>query len=362
MSRFWSAVVHGLTPYTPGEQPKIDNLVKLNTNEHPYGPSPKALEAIRLATTDALRLYPDPNGDALKHALARHHGVQPAQIFVGNGSDEVLAHAFQALLKQDGALWFPDVTYSFYPVYCGLYGIRHKVVPLAEDFTLRVDDYLPGNGEQAGAIIFPNPNAPTGRLLPLEAVERIVAGNPDAVVLVDEAYVDFGGQSAIALVDRYPNLLVVHTFSKSRSLAGLRVGYAVGHPDLIEGLERVKNSFNSYPLDRLALAGAVASVEDDAFFQTSCQRVIQTRDQLVSDLTALGFDVLPSAANFVFARHPAHGGAELAAALRQRAILVRHFKQPRIDSFLRITVGTDEQSAVLVEALRSLVTAAVPAT
>lgn len=361
MSRFWSAVVHGLIPYTPGEQPKIDNLVKLNTNEHPYGPSPKALEAIRHATSDALRLYPDPNGDAIKGALARHHGVKPAQIFVGNGSDEVLAHAFQALLKQDGELWFPDVTYSFYPVYCGLYGIRHKVVPLAADFTLRVEDYLPRKGEQAGAIIFPNPNAPTGRLLPLEAVERIVAGNPDAVVLVDEAYVDFGGQSAIALVEHYPNLLVVHTFSKSRSLAGLRVGYAVGHPDLIEGLERVKNSFNSYPLDRLALAGAVASVEDDAFFRTSCQRVIQTREQLVSDLYALGFEVLPSAANFVFARHPAHDGAELASALRQQAILVRHFKQPRIDQFLRITVGTEEQSAILVGALRKLVAAAVPA-
>lgn len=361
MSRFWSAVVHGLTPYVPGEQPKIDHLVKLNTNEHPYGPSPKALEAIRHATSDALRLYPDPNGEALKNALARHHGVQPSQIFVGNGSDEVLAHAFQALLKQDGELWFPDVTYSFYPVYCGLYGIRHRVIPLAEDFTLRVQDYLPSEGAKAGAIVFPNPNAPTGRLLPLEAVERIVAGNPDVVVLVDEAYVDFGGQSAIALVGHHPNLLVVHTFSKSRSLAGLRVGYAVGHPDLIEGLERVKNSFNSYPLDRLALAGAVASVEDDAFFQTSCQRVVKTRDQLVADLTALGFEVLPSAANFIFARHPGHDAAQLAAALRQRDILVRHFKLPRIDQFLRITVGTDPQCTTLVEALRSLVATTVEA-
>jgi histidinol-phosphate aminotransferase len=357
MSRYWSAVVHGLTPYTPGEQPTIDNLVKLNTNEHPYGPSPKALQAIRDATTDALRLYPDPNADALKAVLASQHGVQRAQIFVGNGSDEVLAHAFQALLKQDRELWFPDVTYSFYPVYCGLYGIRHRAVPLADDYTLQAQDYLPSNGQRAGAIIFPNPNAPTGTLLPLEAVERIVAGNPDAVVLVDEAYVDFGGQSAIALVDRYPNLLVVHTFSKSRSLAGLRVGYAVGHADLIEGLERVKNSFNSYPLDRLALAGAVASVQDDAFFRANCQRVIQTRDQLVADLAALGFAVLPSAANFVFARHPAHDGAQLAAALRQQAILVRHFKLPRIDQFLRITVGTDAQCAILVEALRRLVAA-----
>ena len=354
MSRYWSAVVHGLTPYVPGEQPKIDNLVKLNTNEHPYGPSPKALAAIRDAASDALRLYPDPNADALKAALARRHGVQPDQIFVGNGSDEVLAHAFMALLKHDRELWFPDVTYSFYPVYCGLYDIAHRKVPLADDFTIRVEDYLPQGTHRAGAIIFPNPNAPTGRLLALDAVERIVQGNPDAVVLVDEAYVDFGGESAIKLVHRCPNLLVVHTFSKSRSLAGLRVGYAVGHPDLIEGLERVKNSFNSYPLDRLALAGAVASVEDEAFFQESCRRVIATRDALVGQLHDLGFEVLPSAANFVFARHPLRDGAALAAGLRQRAIIVRHFKQPRIDAFVRITVGTDEQCGRLVDALREL--------
>ena len=357
MSRFWSAVVHGLTPYVPGEQPKLDNLVKLNTNEHPYGPSPKALAAIREATTDALRLYPDPNADALKAALARRHGVQANQIFVGNGSDEVLAHAFMALLKQDQPLWFPDITYSFYPVYCGLYGVAHRTLPLAEDFSIRVEDYLPqdqAGTERPGAIIFPNPNAPTGRLLPLEAVERIVAGNPDAVVLVDEAYVDFGGDSAIALVDRYPNLLVVHTFSKSRSLAGLRVGYAVGHPALIEGLERVKNSFNSYPLDRLALAGAVASVEDEAFFQDSCRKVIATRETLVADMTALGFEVLPSAANFIFARHPGHDAAQLAAKLRERAIIVRHFKQARIDQFLRITVGTDDQCAVLAATLKEI--------
>ncbi len=354
MSRFWSAVVHGLTPYVPGEQPKLDNLVKLNTNEHPYGPSPKALEAIRAATGDSLRLYPDPNADALKAALARRHGLQPKQIFVGNGSDEVLAHAFMALLKQDRPLWFPDISYSFYPVYCGLYDIAHRMIPLAEDFSIRVDDYLPQGSERPGAIIFPNPNAPTGRLLPLAAVERIVAGNPDAVVLVDEAYVDFGGESAIGLIDRYPNLLVVHTFSKSRSLAGLRVGFAAGHADLIEALERVKNSFNSYPLDRLAIAGAVASVEDEAFFQESCRKVIATRERLVADMRALGFEVLPSAANFIFARHPQRDGAELTAELRKRAIIVRHFKAARIDQFMRITIGTDEQCGILVGALKDI--------
>ena len=354
MSRYWSAVVHGLTPYVPGEQPKLDNLVKLNTNEHPYGPSPRALEAIRAATGEALRLYPDPNADALKAALARRHGLQPQQVFVGNGSDEVLAHAFMALLKHERALWFPDVTYSFYPVYCGLYGIAHRTVPLAADYSIRVEDYLPQGEDRAGAIIFPNPNAPTGRALALAEVERIVAANPEAVVLVDEAYVDFGGESAIALVDKYPNLLVVHTFSKSRSLAGLRVGFAAGHAGLIEALERVKNSFNSYPLGRLAIAGAVASVEDEEHFRASCGKVIATRETLLGQMRAQGFEVLPSAANFIFARHPARDGAELAAELRKRAIIVRHFKAPRIDQFLRITVGTDAQCAILVGALEEI--------
>ena len=356
MSQYWSAVVHGLTPYVPGEQPKISQLIKLNTNEHPDGPSPRVLEAIRAATDEGLRLYPDPNADALKAALARHHGLNPAQVFVGNGSDEVLAHAFLALLNRPGGLWFPDITYSFYPVYCGLYGIDHRAVPLADDFSIRVDDYLPSPGQAAGAIIFPNPNAPTGMPMPLGEVERLVAGNPQAVVLVDEAYVDFGGQSAVGLIDRYPNLLVCHTFSKSRSLAGLRVGYALGQAELIEGLERVKNSFNSYPMDRLALAGAQASVEDDAYFRASCARVVQTREQLVAELQAIGFAVLPSAANFIFARHPAHRGADLAQALRDRAIIVRHFPRPaRISDFLRITVGSPAQCSALVAALKELV-------
>jgi histidinol-phosphate aminotransferase len=355
MSQYWSATVHSLTPYVPGEQPKMDNLVKLNTNEHPFGPSPRVLEAIKGAVNDSLRLYPDPNADALKTALANHHKVTPQQVFVGNGSDEVLAHAFMALLKHPGALWFPDISYSFYPVYCGLYGIDYRTVPLANDFSICADDYLPRNGQAAGAIIFPNPNAPTGCPLSLHDVERIVAGNPQAVVLIDEAYVDFGAESAVGLVDRYPNLLVAHTFSKSRSLAGLRVGYAIGSAALIDGLERVKNSFNSYPLDRLALVGAVASLEDDAYFRDSCAKVIATREALVADLKGLGFDVLPSAANFIFTRHPEHSGELLATQLRERAIIVRHFKLPRIDAFLRITVGTPEQCGALVQALKVLV-------
>ena len=354
MSQYWSAVVHGLTPYVPGEQPKISKLIKLNTNEHPWGPSPRALEAIRAATNDTLRLYPDPNADALKTALARHHGVQANQVFVGNGSDEVLAHAFMALLKHPGGLWFPDITYSFYPAYCALYGIDYRTIPLADDFSIRAEDYLPRDGQAAGAIAFPNPNAPTGCALPLAEVERIVAGNPQAVVLIDEAYTDFGADSAVALVKRYPNLLVCHTFSKGRSLAGLRVGYAIGSVALVEGLERVKNSFNSYPLDRLALAGAIASVEDDAYYRDNCAKVIAAREQLAADLQDLGFEVLPSAANFVFARHPVHSGAALASSLRERAIIVRHFKLPRIDEFLRITVGTPEQCGALVAALSEI--------
>lgn len=351
MSRFWSPVVGTLSPYVPGEQPKLQNLVKLNTNEHPYGPSPKVLEAIRAASDDTLKLYPDPSSDQLRQAIAATVGVQASQVFVGNGSDEVLAHAFLALLKHDKPLRFPDITYSFYPVYCGLYGIQYETVPLAADFSINVDDYLPGANGAAGAIIFPNPNAPTGRALSLADVERIVAANPDAVVVVDEAYVDFGGESAVGLVARYDNLLVVQTLSKSRSLAGLRVGFAVGSAELIDGLERVKNSFNSYPIDRLASAGAVAALEDTEYFEQTRQAVIETRSRMTAGLEALGFEVLPSAANFVFARHPLKDAAGLAAALRERSIIVRHFRHARIDQFLRITVGTDEQVNLLLKAL-----------
>jgi histidinol-phosphate aminotransferase len=350
MSRYWSAVVGKLTPYVPGEQPKLPNLVKLNTNENPYGPSPKVLEALRAETGDTLRLYPDPNADRLKEAIAGYFCVTPKQVFVGNGSDEVLAHAFLGLLRHDRPVLFPDITYSFYPVYCGLYDVACETVPLTDTFAIRPADYARPNG----GIVFPNPNAPTGRALALADIEQILAANPDSVVVIDEAYVDFGAETAVPLVARYPNLLVVQTLSKSRSLAGLRVGFAVGHEDLIEALERVKNSFNSYPLDRLAIAGAVAAMEDRAHFEQTRQAVIQSRETLVKELAALGFEVLPSAANFIFARHPRHDAGELAAALRSRSIIVRHFRQPRIEQFLRITVGTDEQCQALIAALRQI--------
>ena len=353
MSRFWSPVVGALTPYVPGEQPKIANLVKLNTNENPYPPSPRVLEAIRAELGDdgaRLRLYPDPNAGLLKAAIAGTYGVTPPQVFVGNGSDEVLAHVFLALLRHERPLLFPDITYSFYPVYCGLYGIDYRTVPLAEDFTIDPADYARPNG----GIIFPNPNAPTGRLLALAAIERMLEASADSVVVVDEAYVDFGGESAIPLVDRHDNLLVVRTLSKSRSLAGLRVGFAIGHPALIEALERVKNSFNSYPLDRLAIAGAVAALADAGHFERTRRAVIASRDTLTAELESLGFAVLPSAANFIFARHARRDAAELANALRQRGIIVRHFRLPRIDQFLRITVGTAAECAALTAALRGI--------
>jgi len=352
MSRYWSKLVHALTPYIPGEQPKINNLIKLNTNENPYGPSPKVIAALQKEATDSLRLYPDPNSDGLKQAIALYHGLNANQVFVGNGSDEVLAHVFNALLKHDKPILFPDITYSFYPVYCGLYEIAFETVPLNDAFEIKVEDYFKANG----GIIFPNPNAPTGRLVALGDIERLLNQNTESVVVIDEAYVDFGGESAVKLVNRYPQLLVTHTLSKGRSLAGLRVGYAVGHPDLIDALHRVKDSFNSYPLDRFAQAGATAAIEDQAYFEECCQRVIKTRGVVVESLQRLGFEVLPSGANFIFARHPSHDAERLSALLREQKIIIRHFKKPaRIDQFLRITIGTDAECQALISALENII-------
>jgi histidinol-phosphate aminotransferase len=352
MSRYWSKVVQGLTPYVPGEQPKLPNLVKLNTNESPYGPSKRVLDALRAEVGDTLRLYPDPGSDKLRAAIAKRHSLTPEQVFVGNGSDEVLAHVFMALLKHDAPMLFPDITYSFYPVYCGLYGIAYETVPLSAKFEIDVNDYLRNNG----GIIFPNPNAPTGQQVPLSDIERLLIANTNSVVVIDEAYVDFGGVSCVPLIPHYPHLLVTHTLSKSRALAGLRVGYATGNADLIEALNRVKDSFNSYPLDRFAQAGATAAMEDETYFNAMCRKVIDSKSRLIGDMQALGFDVLPSAANFIFARFPGRDGADIAAKLRERSIIVRHFRNPpRISPFMRITIGTDEQCAGLVDALREIV-------
>jgi histidinol-phosphate aminotransferase len=347
MSRYWSPLVHQLSPYVPGEQPKIENLIKLNTNENPYGPSPRALSAIAAEVDDSLRLYPDPSAVPLSQALADYYGLSTEQVFVGNGSDEVLAHIFHGLFQHPAPLLFPDITYSFYPVYSALYGIEYEALPLTDAFELRVSDYVKPNA----GIIFPNPNAPTGRLLPLADIEWLLQRNTDSVVVVDEAYIDFGGESAVRLVNDFPNLLVTQTFSKSRSLAGLRVGFALGHPELIQALVRVKDSFNSYPLDRLAIAGATAAIEDREYFERTRQAVIEGREALAHSLNELGFQVPPSAANFLFACHPQRDAGELAAKLRERGIIVRHFRQPRIDQYLRITIGKPEENAALVAAL-----------
>ncbi|MCP3464759.1 histidinol-phosphate transaminase [Bradyrhizobium sp. CCGUVB23] len=350
MSRFWNPVVHTLSPYVPGEQPKQDGVVKLNTNENPYQPSPRVLAAVASAA-ERLRLYPDPRASQLREAIAAHYKVAPEEVFVGNGSDEVLAHTFQALLKHDAPLLFPDVTYSFYPVYCGLYGVAHEEVPLDAAMRVHITDYR----RPCSAILLCNPNAPTGIALPRDTIAALLTEHPDQLVVIDEAYVDFGAESAVPLVARHDNLLVIQTFSKSRALAGLRVGFAIGQRPLIEALERVKDSFNSYPIDCLALAGATAAIADDAWFEQTRARIMANRETLTRDLSGLGFEVLPSQANFVFARHRSQGGADLAAALRQRGVLVRHFKKPRIENFLRITVGTEEQCGRLIDVLRGLI-------
>ena len=353
-SSFFSPVVAQLVPYLPGEQPKLARLVKLNTNENPYPPSPRVIAAIQAAAQQGLQLYPDPDSMALRQAIAVHHGLSAQHVFMGNGSDEVLAHAFFAFFQQHCPLLMPDISYSFYQVYGRLYDIPVELMPLTEAMQLDVAAYARPEGESVAGVVIANPNAPTGIGVPLAAIEQLLRLHPKRIVLVDEAYVDFGGESAIPLVAQYPNLLVVHTLSKSRSLAGLRVGFACGQSHLIDALERVKNSFNSYPLDRLAIAGGVAAFEDVAYFEQTRQAVMSSREGLVLALEDMGFTVLPSQANFVFATHPQHDAADLASDLRTQGVLVRHFKLPRIDQYLRISIGTPAQCEALLQALASV--------
>lgn len=348
MSRFWSPSIQSLVPYTPGEQPQVEGLIKLNTNENPYPPAPAVRDVLDQFDTSRLRLYPDPESALLKQSLAHTHGLNTNQVFIGNGSDEVLALTFMALLRQDKPLLLPETTYSFYNVYIDLYGIEARHIELTDDFRIDLSQYQQPNG----GIIFANPNAPTGISVPLSEIRALLESNTDSVVVVDEAYVDFGAESATALIDQYPNLLVTQTFSKSRSLAGLRIGCAFGHADLIEALERVKNSFNSYPLDMLAQAVAVASLEDENYFRSRLDQVIATREWTNQQLQTLGFEVLPSHTNFVFASHPDVSGAELMAYLRENKILVRHFTKPRIENHLRITIGTDDEMQALINCLQ----------
>jgi histidinol-phosphate aminotransferase len=353
MSRFWSDVVRGLTPYVPGEQPQHERLVKLNTNECALPPSPAVMAAIAAVDGDDLRRYPDPQALALRTALARRYDLEVDQVFVGNGSDEVLAHVYHALLQHDKPLLFPDISYSFYPVWCQLYGVDYRQVPVTDDYRINVADYAGNNG----GIIIPNPNAPTGILLTLEDIQQLLRDNPDSVVVIDEAYIDFGGASAISLIDEYDNLLVVHTVSKSRALAGLRVGMAYGHADLIEGLTRVKDSFNSYPLDVLAQRATLASIEDEAYFRDSCEQVVTERQYLTEGLEALGFSVLPSSANFVLASPPRGEAGALFTVLREQGIIVRYFDKPRLREQLRISVGGRASTEALLSAASDWLTA-----
>lgn len=348
--RFWSQRIQSLVPYTPGEQPKDQVFIKLNTNENPYPPSPKVLQAIASATDERLRLYPDPEATQLKEAIARYHGLSPDQVFCGNGSDEVLGLCFYAFFTPGQKVIFPDITYSFYPVYTQLFHLDYEEIPLNEDFSLPVDRFLGGNG---GAVIC-NPNAPTGKALPLSDIRRILEANPDVVVLVDEAYADFGAQSAVSLLKEYPNLVTIHTMSKAYSLAGMRLGYALGSPDLIAGVNCVKNSFNSYPIDRLALAAGIAAIEDVDYFDQTRQRVMATREKTVRTLTDMGFQVLDSCANFIFISHPNCSGKDLQQGLRDRGVLVRRFDKPRIRDFLRVSIGTDQEMEAMCGACQDI--------
>ncbi|MCK0713346.1 histidinol-phosphate transaminase [Chromohalobacter sarecensis] len=349
MSKFWSPAVRELTPYVPGEQPR-ERLIKLNTNENPYPPAPGVEQALRDFPADHLRLYPDPNATALREALAQEYGVATEQVFVGNGSDEVLALAFQAFFRQPKPLLMPAISYSFYPVYCKLYDVAYRSVALDDQWRVPLTAFDTDNG----GIVFANPNAPTGHGHPRKAIAALLERNTESVVLVDEAYVDFGGESTIPLVARFPNLLVTGTFSKSRSLAGLRLGFAIGSRELIEGLERVKDSFNSFPVDSITIEAGIAALRDRAYFDACRERVIATREWAKHQLETLGFEVLPSQTNFLFVRHDAYQASMLFDALRERGILVRHFNKEALSDFLRISIGTDDEMTSLVEALEAV--------
>lgn len=353
MNKFWNPDVSTLDPYVPGEQPKEGEFIKLNSNESPFPPAPAVVEAIKAAAEGALQLYPAAESDELRAVVADYYGIKADQVFVGNGSDEALGHAFNALFKHEGKrLVFPDLSYSFYPVYARLYGIETQLIPVADDFRIDLEDYLALDSREVSTIIFPNPNAPTSLALSLAEIERLLQAQPDILIAVDEAYVDFGADTAVKLINQYPNLIVFQTVSKSRSLAGMRVGFAFGQAELLQALVRVKNSFNSYPIDRLAQVAAIAAFQAEDYFQEKRQLIIQWREQLTRDLEGLGFEVLPSATNFVFVTHPEHEAETLAAALREREILVRHFKIPRCAPYLRITIGLAEECNALVEALK----------
>jgi histidinol-phosphate aminotransferase len=374
MSIYWNDRVKKLDPYVPGEHPRGKKVIKLNTNENPYPPSPAVVEAIQRVLSagdcagstgdagDLLRLYPDPDSRELREAVAEQYGVKPDQVFAGNGSDEVLAFSFGTFFNTNAAspILLPDITYIFYQSYAGLWGVPFRTIPLGEDFSINSEDYL----LPAGGVIFPNPNAPTGRAQSFEEILKVVdfQKKQDRVVIIDEAYIAFGAQSVVPLIREYPNLLTIHTLSKTGSLAGLRVGFAIGNEELINGLCRIRDSFNSYPLDRLAQAGAVAALRDSSYYEGITQKIIATRDRTAAAFSSLGFTVIPSQTNFLFVSPPkktgdageVSRGASFFAALRERGILVRYFNKPRITDFLRISIGTDEDMELLLTACEEI--------
>lgn len=350
MSKYWNDHVKTLEPYVPGEQPKDKKYIKLNTNENPYGPSEKVVEAIKIAANEDLKLYPDPACSDLICEIAKYYGLNENQIFIGNGSDEILAFVFMAYFQKGRKVLFPDISYTFYNVYAEMFNLDYELVKLDDDFNIPLNEFNKPNG----GIIFPNPNAPTGKYIDPEEIVKVIENNPDSVVIVDEAYVDFGGKSMIGYINSYSNLLVIQTLSKSRALAGLRVGFAIGNKELIDGLNRVKNSFNSYTIDRLALVGAKEAIKDDEYFKDITGRIIKTREKTVARLKELKFNVIESKSNFIFVKHDTAEGQFLYEELKNKGVLVRHFNKARINDYLRITIGTDEQMDILIEKINEI--------
>lgn len=347
----WEENIRRVTPYTPGEQPVGDKIVKLNTNECPYPPAPGVAETVKDIDSDKFRLYPDPEASELVSELAEYYGVKTNQVFVGVGSDDVIGMAFLTCFNSEKPILFPDITYSFYDVWADLFKIKYDTVPLNDKFEIEKEDYFRENG----GVIFPNPNAPTAIALDIDSVEEIVKNNQDVVVIVDEAYIDFGGQSALPLVEKYENLLVVRTFSKSRAMAGMRIGYAIGSEKLIFAMKAVKFSYNSYTMNQTAICAGVAAIKDDDYFKKIVSKVVETRENAKIRLKELGFEFTDSNANFLFATHKSISAKVIFEKLKQENIYVRYFNKPRIDNYLRITIGTDEEMEILYKALEHIV-------
>lgn len=351
MSREWTKNLRNIEPYVPGEQSKDKDIVKINANENPYPPSPKAAEVLKSFDANKLRFYPSANSTKLKEAIAKYYKVDVSNVFVGNGSDDVLAVAFQSFFNSEKPIVYPDLTYSFYPVWCSLFGIKYKNYPVGDDFRINPEYYK----EKNGGVVIPNPNAPTSLGEGLDFVEKILNYNQDSVVIIDEAYVDFGGTSSIPLIDKYENLLVTGTFSKSRSLAGLRIGFAIGSKALIDVMEAVKNSYNSYTVDSLSIEMGAASIEDDEYFKSTCKKVIKTRERVTLELEKLGFDVLDSQTNFIFATHNKHNMKSLFEYLKTQKVFIRYFSLPRIENYVRITIGTNEEMDIFLEKTKEFI-------